>query len=150
MKMITSSSIVLFISLHARYSTSFILSNLVSKTASSSSIKISNNKLKFVSNTLYKNKQCYRSSYTTKTTSSYTFLSLDNDGNNEEDSDNKNNNTKTITSTWDIKGLKKENQRVILRCVKKIQKASIRLRNAQEQIEKLLENDDTTLEEFES
>merc|ERR1712194_20886 len=97
-----------------------------------------------------KNKQCYRSSYTTKTTSSYTFLSLDNDGHNEEESDNTNNNTKTITSTWDIKGLKKENQRVILRCVKKIQKASIRLRNAQEQIEKLLEDGDTTLEELES
>jgi len=113
-------------------------------TKSVNSIKINNNNhhFKFLS----KNKQCVnRSSYTTKPSSSYTFLSLD-DNNEEEETNDK----KTITSTWDIKGLKKETARVILRCHKKIQKASIKLRNAEEQIQKLLDSEETTLEELES
>lgn len=57
--------------------------------------------------------------------------------------------TKTLESTWNVPGLKKELQRLILRCHKKIGKSSTRLRNAQEVVEKLTSDDTATLEQLE-
>jgi hypothetical protein len=60
---------------------------------------------------------------------------------------------KTLDSTWNIPGLKKEVTRFILRSHKKIAKASTRLTNAQEFVEKLTSDDDdyaATVEELET
>jgi hypothetical protein len=56
---------------------------------------------------------------------------------------------KTLDSTWNVPGLKKEVTRLILRCHKKIAKASTRLANAQTLVEKLTADDSATLEELE-
>lgn len=60
----------------------------------------------------------------------------------EEDS------TKTVDSEWNIVGLKKEVQRMILRHHKKIGKAHERLKKAKETVEELTTNPDVTLEEL--
>jgi hypothetical protein len=58
---------------------------------------------------------------------------------------------KTLDSTWNIPGLRKEVTRFILRSHKKIAKASTRLTNAQEFVEKLTSDDyAATMEELET
>lgn len=57
---------------------------------------------------------------------------------------------KSIDGTWNLPGLKKEVQRLALRCHKKVGKASQRLQKAQETTDELATNPDATLEELEN
>ncbi len=57
---------------------------------------------------------------------------------------------KSIDSTWDIAGLKKEVQRLTLRCHKKVGKANIRLSKANEEVEELRTNPDVTDEQLQA
>jgi len=57
---------------------------------------------------------------------------------------------KTLDSTWNVPGLKKEVNRLVLRCHKKIAKSNTRLTNAQKLVDKLTRDDySATLEELE-
>ncbi|CAB9503141.1 Domain of unknown function (DUF814) [Seminavis robusta] len=58
--------------------------------------------------------------------------------------------TKTVDSEWDIKGLKQEVSRHILRSHKKIGKASTKIQKAQELVEKLTADENATLEQLEA
>eukprot|EP00977_Amphora_coffeiformis_P029756 scaffold42761_cov160-Amphora_coffeaeformis.AAC.5 len=58
--------------------------------------------------------------------------------------------SKSIDSTWNLSGLKKEVQRLSLRCHKKLGKANQRLQKAQEIVEELTTKPDPTMEELES
>lgn len=87
------------------------------------------------------------------TTATYTFLSLDDNNNNNDSTKEEDTsvNKKTVTSPWNIKEFKKEITRVILRNHKKIAKASIRYRNAEKQMEEIVEKEsEASLEELES
>lgn len=55
---------------------------------------------------------------------------------------------KSIDSTWNVPGLKKEVGRLILRCHKKIGKASARVTSARETVERLTADDTPSLEEL--
>ncbi len=57
---------------------------------------------------------------------------------------------KSIDSTWDVAGLKKEVQRLTLRCHKKVGKANIRLNRANEEVEELRTNPDVTDEQLQA
>lgn len=57
---------------------------------------------------------------------------------------------KSAESTWDTAGLKREVQRLILRCHKKVGKAHQRLAKAKDRASELAENPDATLEELEN
>jgi len=138
--MIPSSSIFLFLSLRntAKYTTSYILSNLITKT------NTINNNNRIISPNAFthlheKQAYCPKQKYTTKP-----FFSVVDDNTTNET------NQKTIESTWDIKGLKKEVSRAVLRSHKKIQKASLRYRKAEEEIQSLLQKEDATMEELEN
>jgi hypothetical protein len=68
----------------------------------------------------------------------------------EEDSEDENDTEqKTITSTWNVAGLKKEVTRLSLRSHKKISKASQRLTKAKEEVDRLVNSPDVTMEELE-
>ena len=56
---------------------------------------------------------------------------------------------KGADSTWNIAGLKKEVARLVLRSHKKIGKASTKLTQAQEMVQKLMSDSNATLEELE-
>jgi len=56
---------------------------------------------------------------------------------------------KTAESTWNVPGLRKEVQRLLLRCHKKVGKANQKLRSANEIVEKLSGDDNASLEELE-
>lgn len=56
---------------------------------------------------------------------------------------------KGTDSTWNIAGLKKEVARLVLRSHKKIGKASAKLTEAQETVQKLMNDSNSTLEELE-
>lgn len=56
---------------------------------------------------------------------------------------------KTIESSWKVPGLKKEVQRLLLRCHKKVGKANQRLKVAQERVEELSTNPSASLEALE-
>lgn len=58
--------------------------------------------------------------------------------------------TKQLDSQWNLPGLKKEVQRLVLRCHKKVGKASQRLQKARETAEELATKPDATLEELEN
>jgi len=59
--------------------------------------------------------------------------------------------TKSIESTWNVSGLKKEVQRLVLRCHKKTGKASQKVNQAREEIERLTSDDESvTMEELEN
>mmetsp|Transcript_27967 Transcript_27967/g.76953 ORF Transcript_27967/g.76953 Transcript_27967/m.76953 type:complete len:273 (+) Transcript_27967:88-906(+) len=57
--------------------------------------------------------------------------------------------TKTMDSEWNLAGLKKETQRLLLRCHKKVGKAQERLRKGQELAEELATDPTATLEQLE-
>ncbi len=57
---------------------------------------------------------------------------------------------KNLESTWDVPELRKEIARLVLRCMKKIGKASSSLSKANEIVEELRTNPDTTQEELEA
>ena len=57
---------------------------------------------------------------------------------------------KTLESTWDIPELKKETARLTLRCMKKVGKASTNLSKANEIVEELRTNPDTTQKQLEA
>lgn len=57
---------------------------------------------------------------------------------------------KTLESTWNIPELKKEAARLTLRCMKKVGKTSTRLSKANDIVEELRTNPDTTQEELEA
>ena len=58
--------------------------------------------------------------------------------------------SKTVDSEWNIKGLKQELNRLILRLYKKIGKATTRVRKAQEMVEKLTADENATMEQLEA
>jgi len=58
--------------------------------------------------------------------------------------------TKTLESTWNVGGLKKEVQRLVLRCHKKVGKASQRLKKARETVDQLTSDDSASLEDLEN
>lgn len=64
------------------------------------------------------------------------------------DEDEAQDTAKTIDSEWNMKGLKIQVDRLILRAHKKIGKASTRLRKAQELVDKLTADPDATLEQL--
>jgi superfamily II DNA/RNA helicase/DNA topoisomerase IA len=66
------------------------------------------------------------------------------------DEDEAEDNSQDIERTWNLPGLKKEVQRLVLRCHKKIGKASQRLQNAQQQVEELSTNPNVSMDELES
>ena len=66
------------------------------------------------------------------------------------DEDEATDTSKSIDSTWNLPGLKKEVQRLLLRCHKKLGKANQRLQKAQEIVEELTSKPDPTMEELES
>lgn len=55
---------------------------------------------------------------------------------------------KTLESRWDIPGLRREVARLVVRSHKKIAKASARLTNAKELVEKLISDENTTLKQL--
>jgi hypothetical protein len=58
--------------------------------------------------------------------------------------------SKTVESEWNIKGLKQELNRLILRSHKKIGKANTRVRKAQALVEKLTADENATMEQLEA
>jgi len=66
------------------------------------------------------------------------------------DDDELSESTKTLDSIWNIPGLKKEVQRGILRCHKKIGKTAHRLEKAIQQVAALMSNDNASLDELEN
>ena len=66
------------------------------------------------------------------------------------DEDEATDTSKSIDSTWNLPGLKKEVQRLLLRCHKKLGKASQRLHQAQQVVEELTTKPDPTMEELEN
>lgn len=58
-------------------------------------------------------------------------------------------NEKTVDSTWNVTGLKKEVQRLILRCHKKIGKSSQRVSQAQMQLDQLMADKNASLSDLE-
>lgn len=58
--------------------------------------------------------------------------------------------TKTVESTWNMPGLRKEVQRLLLRCHKKVGKANLRVSKAREEVDRLTADDSTTLEDLEN
>ena len=57
---------------------------------------------------------------------------------------------KTLESTWNIPELKKETARLVLRCMKKVGKASTKLSKANDIVEELRTNPETTQEQLEN
>ena len=68
----------------------------------------------------------------------------------ESDSDSESTYTKTEESTFDVVALRKETDRLILRCHKKVVKANTRYNNAVRIMKELLEKDDATMEELDT
>ena len=65
------------------------------------------------------------------------------------DEDEVTDSAKSLESEWNVPGLKKEVERLVLRCHKKIGKASTRLRKAQAEVDRLTSDEDVTMEELE-
>lgn len=57
---------------------------------------------------------------------------------------------KTVESEWNITGLKKETQRLVLRCHKKIGKAHQRLQNAKAEVDQLTKDSSASLRDLEN
>mmetsp|Transcript_10442 Transcript_10442/g.14774 ORF Transcript_10442/g.14774 Transcript_10442/m.14774 type:complete len:365 (+) Transcript_10442:198-1292(+) len=66
------------------------------------------------------------------------------------DEDEQTDSAKTLESTWNIPGLKKEVQRLILRSHKKVGKATTRLNQARETVESLMEDENATDEQLDA
>lgn len=66
------------------------------------------------------------------------------------DDDESSESTKSLDSIWNIPCLKKEVQRVIMRCHKKIGKTAQRLEKAKQHVEALMSNDNASLDELEN
>ena len=78
------------------------------------------------------------------------FMATNDDDDDDENGENDGEEgKKSIESEWNISGLKKEIVRCTLRCHKKIGKASSRVKTAKAQVEELLTNPQTTMEQLE-